>query len=104
MTASTIAQQTSCTVFTVVSTCTVLLAQLTGPFKLNPKFSTLVKESPSLGNWFPKNKIASPGARSTASVIHSSRPSWNMSAISNPLHAWEGGGWSPLPSPNVTLM
>ena len=27
--------------------------------------------------------------------ICSSRPSWNMSTISDPLHVWEGGGWSP---------
>ena len=47
--------------------------------------------------------IASPGANSTASVIHSSRQSWNMLAINEPIYVWGGGGWSPPPSPKVTL-
>ena len=56
--------------------------------------------SPSLSDHHPKNKIAYLGARTTASVIHSSRPPWN---INKPVHTWEGGGWSPPPSPKVTL-
>ena len=36
MTVSAIAQQPSCTVFAVASTCAVLPAQLAGPVKLNP--------------------------------------------------------------------
>ena len=39
-------------------------------------FFVFPKGSPPLSNHCPKNKIASPGARTTASVIHSSRPSW----------------------------
>ena len=42
MTVSAIAQQPSYTVFTVTSTCIVLLAQLTGPVKLNPTSLALV--------------------------------------------------------------
>ena len=72
--------------------------QLTGPVKLNLMSLALSKGSTSLYNHLPRNKIASPSARTTASAIHSSRPSWDMSAISSPLHAWEGGGWMPPPS------
>ena len=75
----------------------------TGPVKLNLTSLALPKGSPSLHNCLPKNNIASSGARATALVIHSLGPPWNMSAISDPLHAWAGGGRSP-PSPKVTLM
>ena len=61
------------------------------------------KGSPSLSDCHPKHKIASPGARTTASVIHSFRPSWNISAITKPLHSWESGVCSPPQSPRVTL-
>ena len=54
---------------------------------------------PSLSQCLPKNKIASPGARTTVSVILSLRPSWNMSAIHKPLHVWEGRGWLTAPPP-----
>ena len=89
------AWQPSCMVFTVTSTCAVLPAQMTGLVKLNPTSLTFPKGSPSLSDHHPKNKIASPGARTTASVICSSRPSWNMSAINKPLHVWVGGGQLP---------
>ena len=46
MTASAIAQQPSWTVSTDASTCTVLLAQLTGPVKLNPTSLALLKGAP----------------------------------------------------------
>ena len=59
---------------------------------------------PFLHDCHPKNRIASPGARTTASVICSSRPSWNISTINKPCHVWKGGGWLPPPSPRVTLM
>ena len=42
ITASTIAQQASCTVLTVTYNCTVLPAQLTGPVKLSPMSLALV--------------------------------------------------------------
>ena len=86
------------------STCAVLPAQLTGSVKLNPTSLAFPKGSPSLSDHHPKNKIASPGARTTALVIHSSRPSLNMSAFNEPLLVWEGGSWLPPPSPKVTLM
>ena len=60
-TASAMAQQPSCTVFTVASTCTVLLAQLTGPVKLNLTSLAFPKGSPSLSDHHPKNRIASLG-------------------------------------------
>ena len=50
------------------------------------------QRNPPLSDHLPKNKIASPGSRTTALVICSSRQSWNMSAINKPLHVWEGGG------------
>ena len=53
--------------------------------------SCITKGSPSLRNCHLKNKITSPGARTTASVIHSSRPSLNMLGINTMVHAWEGG-------------
>ena len=71
---------------------------------LNLMFLAFSNGSPSLSDCLLKNKTASPSARTTSSVIHSSRQTWNMSAISDPLHAWEGGGWSPLPSLKVTMM
>ena len=80
-TASTVVQQPSRMVFTVTSTCAVLLTQLTGPVKLNLPSLASPKRRPSLGDHHPKNKVASPGARTTASVIHS-----GMSAINKPLH------------------
>ena len=85
------------------STWASLLVQLTGWAKQNPTSLLLPRGNPSLNNLHPKNKIASLGARTTASVIHSSRPSWNKLAINEPVHAWEGWGWSPPPSPTVTL-
>ena len=97
MTLSTIVGWASCTVFTVTSTCTVLPAQLAGPVKLNPMSLALVQESAYLCYHLPKNKIASPGTRATSLVICSLGPSWTMSAISNPLHVWEGEGWLPPP-------
>ena len=96
-TAFAIAWQPSCTVFKVTSTCTTLPAQLTGSVKLNLTSLAFPKGSPSLSNHLPKNKFASPEARTTSSVIHSLRPCWNMSAINKPLNAWEGGGWSSPP-------
>ena len=96
-TASTIAWQPSCMVFRVTSIWAILSAQLTVPVKLNLTSLTFPKGSPSLNDHYPKNKIASPGAMITVSAIHSLRPSWNMSAINQPLQAWEGGGWSPTP-------
>ena len=97
MAASAIALRPSCTIFAVTSTCAILLAQLTGPVKLNSMSLALVYENPSLHDCLPKNKMASHGASTTTSVVHSLRPSCNMSTISDPLHVWEGGGWSPLP-------
>ena len=46
--------------------------------------------SPPLCDPHPKNRIACPWARTTALLICSLRPSWNISAINEPLHAWEG--------------
>ena len=69
-----------------------------GPVKLNLTSLALPKGSHSLSNHHPKYKIAYPGSRTITSVIHSLRPSQNMSAINKPLHAWEGGGWPPPPS------
>ena len=103
-TASAVAQQPSCMVFTITSTCAILKVQLTEPVKLNLTSLEFPKGSPSLSGCHPKNKIASPVARTMASVIFSSRPSWNMSAINETLCAWEGGGLSPPLSPEVTLM
>ena len=61
-------------------------------------------ERPSLCMHFPKNRIASPSVRTTASVMQSlGHASCNISVISDPLHAWEGGGWSPIFSPRVIL-
>ena len=80
-----------------------LLAQLTGLPKQNPTTLVSPRGSPSLNNHWPKNKIASPGAKTTASVICSSRPSWNMLAITELVQAWRHEGWSPPPSPKVTL-
>ena len=51
----------------------------------------------------PTMKITSLGAKTTAYVIHSSRASRDISPINNLVHAWGGGGWSPPPSPKVTL-
>ena len=71
--------------------------------KVEPNIPCITKRK-TLFEWLSsKNKIASPGARTTASVIHSSRPSWNMSAINELVHTWEGGGWSSPPSPKFTL-
>ena len=94
MMASAIAWKLSCTVLTVVSTWSSLPAQFTGLAKWNPTSIALPRGSSSLSNHHLKNKIASPGARTTASVIHSSRPSWNMLAINKLVHAWEGGSVS----------
>ena len=102
-TASTIAQQHSCTVFTIVSTWSSPLAQLTGLAMLNPTSLALPRESPSLSDHHPKNMIIFPEARTTASVIHSSRPSQIVLAINELVHAWEGGGWSSPSFPKVTL-
>ena len=102
-TASAMAQHPSCTVFMVASTWVVLLAKLMGPIKLNPSSLAFPKGSPSLHDHHPKNRIASPGARTTALVIWCSRPSQSLSTIKEPLHAWEGGGWSPPSSPQVSL-
>ena len=98
-TVSAMAQWPSCTVFMVTSTWAVLLVQLMGPVKLNPTSLAFPKRSPFLSDHHPKNSIVSPGARTTGLVIHSSRPSWNISAINEPLHTWEGGGWLPPPPP-----
>ena len=103
-TASAMAQWPFCTVFMVTSTYAVLPPQLMGPVKLNPTSLALPKGSPSLCDHCPKNRTASLWARTTALLICSSGPSWNMSAINKTLHAWEGGGWSPPPSPKFTLM
>ena len=92
-TASAVAWWPSCTVFMVTSTWVALLAQLMGPVKLNPTSLSFPKGSPSLHDHHPKNRIASPWASTTASVICSLRPSWNISSINEPLHSWEGGGW-----------
>ena len=94
-TASAIAWPPSCMVFTIASNCAMLLAQLAWPVKLNLTSLAFPKGSPSLSDYHPKNKITSLGTRTTASVIHSWRPSWNIPAISELLHTWEGGGWSP---------
>ena len=96
ITASAIAQKPSWTVLTVASTYAGHLAQLTECVKLNLTSLVLPKGNPSLFNHLPKKNITSPGPRITALVIYSSRSSWNMSAINDPLHAWEGGGWSPF--------
>ena len=101
-TASMIAQQPTCTVFTVASTWVALPVQLMGPMKLNPTSLAFPKGSPSLCDCHPKIRIASLGTSTTALVICSSRPSWNISAINKPLQAWKGVGWSPPPSPRVT--
>ena len=73
--ATVMAEWPSCTVFTIVSTWASLLAQLTGSPKWNPTFLASLRGSPSLSNYHLKNKIASTGAKTTASIIHSSRPS-----------------------------
>ena len=95
-TASEMAQHPACTVFMVTSMWGVLPAQLMGPIKLNLTSQVLPKGSPSLSDHCPKNRIASPGPKTTASVINSSRPSWNISAINKPFHALEG--WGPVTS------
>ena len=82
----------------------VLLVQLMGSIKLNPASLAFPRRSPSLCDCHLKNRITSSGARTTASVMCSSRPSWNISAINEPLHVWKGGGWLPSPSPRVTLI
>ena len=66
-----------------------------GPIKLNSTSLAFLRES------LPYMIIVQ--RRVTASVICSSISSWSISAIYEPLHAWEGGGWSPPPSPRVTL-
>ena len=102
MTVSAMAQWPFWIVLTIISTWDSLLAQLTVLPKWNPTSLVLPRGSPSLSNWHPKNKITSPEAKTTASVICSSRSSWNMLAINKSVHAWEGGGWSPPPSPKDT--
>ena len=82
------------TVLTIITTWAYLLAQLTGPAKWNPTSLALPRGSPLWGIII-QNKIAPLGARTAASLIHSLRPSWKMVAINKPVHAWEGGGWSP---------
>ena len=79
--ASAMAWPPSCTVFTIISTWASLPAQLTGLTKQNPTSLALPRRSPYLSNCHLKNNIALPGARTTASVICSSKPSWNMSEI-----------------------
>ena len=103
MMTSAMAQWHSWMVLTIISTRAFLLTQLTGMAKWNPTSLVSPRGSPSLNNCHPKNKITSTGARTTASVICSSRSSWNMLAINKPVHAWESGGWLPSPSPKVTL-
>ena len=66
---------TLCTVLTVTSAWAALLAQLFRPIKQNPTSLAPSKGSPSLHDCHPKNRIASPGASTIASVICSSRPS-----------------------------
>ena len=102
-TAFAVAQQPSCTAFMVISTWAILPAQLMGTIKLNLTSLTFPKGNPYLHDHHPKNSIASPGVRTTALVIFSSMPSWNISTNTEQLHAWEGGGWSP-PPPTVTLI
>ena len=46
-----------------------------GPIKLNLTSLAFPKRTPSLNDCHPKNRIASPGTRTTALVICSSRPS-----------------------------
>ena len=69
MTASAMAQQPFWTVLTLVSTWTSFPAQLTDLANWNPTFLVSPRGSPSLSKHLPKNKIASPGARTTISVI-----------------------------------
>ena len=100
MMASAIAQWPSCMVFTVTSTCTVLPAQLTGPLKPSSTSFVFSIEKPLLVKVPSKNRIASPSARTTASVIQSlGQASCNILVISDPLHMWEGGGWLTPPLP-----
>ena len=82
----------SWTALTVFSTWASLPAQLTWPAKRNQTSLASPRGSPSLSDGHLKNKITSLGARTTASGICSSRPSWNMSVINELVHAWEGGG------------
>ena len=103
MMVSVMAQWPSWTVLIVISTWASLPTQLTGPPKWNPTSLASLKGSHSLSYYQPKNKIASPGVKTTASVCHSSGPSWNMSAINKLVHAWGGEDWLPAPSPKVTL-
>ena len=91
MMASAMAQQPSSTVLTIISTWASLPAQLTGPPKQNPTSFASSRGRPSLSNHHQKNKIASPEAKTTASVICSSRLSWNISAINKPVHVWGVG-------------
>ena len=92
MVASVIALQPSYTVLMVTSTCGVLPDQLTGPLKPSSTSCVLQYRSPSLSKHLPKNRTASPSNKTTALVIQSPRQaSCNISAISDPLHAWEGG-------------
>ena len=55
-----------------------LPAQITGSATLNATSLAFPWERPSLRDHLPQNKIASQGARTTASVILSSRPSWDI--------------------------
>ena len=52
-----------------------------GTIKLNPMSLALPMERPSLCECYQNNRIATPGASTTALVICSLRPSWNISAI-----------------------
>ena len=98
-TAYTMASEPSCAVFMVASPWAVLLAQLMVHIKLNPTSLAFPKGNPSLHVHRPKNRIASSEASTPLLVICSSRPSWSISTINEPLHVREGGGWLPPPSP-----
>ena len=91
-TASAMAWQPPCTVLTVIFISACLPAQITGPAPLDATSLAFSWGSPSLRDHLPNNKIASPGARTMALVFLFSRPSWNMSAINKPVHAWGDGG------------
>ena len=90
-------QWPSWTVLTIIFIWDSIPSQLTELPKQNPTSLVSPRGSPSLNNHHPKNKIT------TSSVICSSSSSMNMSAIYKPVHAREGWGWSPPPSPKVTL-